>query len=150
MQQIYWRTPNVISIKLLYNFVEIALQHGCSPVNLLHIFRTPFPKNTSVRLPLSTERQRPWLKKGKLYQNVTGSRKQPPDVFFKKRCHQKFHKTHKKTLAPESLFHKVAGLRLATLLKNRLWLKCFPVNFTDFLRNLFQRTPLGDCFCGRN
>ena len=22
------------------------IQHGCSPVNLLHIFRTPFPKNT--------------------------------------------------------------------------------------------------------
>ena len=28
------------------NFIEIALRHGCSPVNLLHIFRTPFPKNT--------------------------------------------------------------------------------------------------------
>ena len=23
------------------------LQHGCSPVNLLHIFRTTFPKKTS-------------------------------------------------------------------------------------------------------
>ena len=23
------------------------LRHACSPVNLLHIFRTPFPKNTS-------------------------------------------------------------------------------------------------------
>ena len=23
--------------------VEITLQHGYSPVNLLHIFRTPFP-----------------------------------------------------------------------------------------------------------
>ena len=30
-----------------YNFIEIALRHGCSPVNLLHIFRTPFLKNTS-------------------------------------------------------------------------------------------------------
>ena len=40
---------SVISIKLLCNPVEIALQHGCSPVNLLHIFRTPFLKNTSVR-----------------------------------------------------------------------------------------------------
>ena len=29
------------------NFIEIALRHGCSPVNLLHIFRTPFPKNIS-------------------------------------------------------------------------------------------------------
>ena len=37
---------SVISIKLLCNFIEIALRHGCSPVNLLHIFRTPFSKNT--------------------------------------------------------------------------------------------------------
>ena len=29
---------------------EIALQHGCSPVNILHIFRTPFSKNTSAGL----------------------------------------------------------------------------------------------------
>ena len=27
--------------------LEIALVHGCSPVNLLHIFRTCFSKNTS-------------------------------------------------------------------------------------------------------
>ena len=37
---------SVISIKLLCNFIEIALRHGCSPVNLLHIFRTPFSRNT--------------------------------------------------------------------------------------------------------
>ena len=29
------------------NFIEIAIWHGCSPVNWLHIFSTPFPKNTS-------------------------------------------------------------------------------------------------------
>ena len=38
---------NVISKKLLCNFLEITLRHGCSPVNLLHIFRTPFLKNIS-------------------------------------------------------------------------------------------------------
>ena len=37
---------SVISIKLLWNFIEIALQHECSSVNLLHIFRAPFSKNT--------------------------------------------------------------------------------------------------------
>ena len=37
---------SAISIKLLSNFIEIALRHGCSPVNLLHIFRTPFLKIT--------------------------------------------------------------------------------------------------------
>ena len=43
---------SVISIKLLWNFIEITLWHGCSPVNLLHIFRTFFPKITSGGLLL--------------------------------------------------------------------------------------------------
>ena len=30
-----------------YNFIEIILWHWCSPVNLLHIFTTSFPKDTS-------------------------------------------------------------------------------------------------------
>ena len=38
---------SAISIKLLCNFIEITLQHECSPVNLLYIFRKPFPRNTS-------------------------------------------------------------------------------------------------------
>ena len=42
----------VISIKLLCNFIEIALRHACSPVNLLCIFRTLFLKNTTGRLLL--------------------------------------------------------------------------------------------------
>ena len=45
---------SMISINLLSNFTEILLQHGCFPVNLLHIFRTPFPKNSSGGLLLST------------------------------------------------------------------------------------------------
>ena len=39
-------------LKLLRNFIEIILWHECSPVNLLHAFRTPFTKNTSERLLL--------------------------------------------------------------------------------------------------
>ena len=35
---------SVISIKLQSNFIETTLW---PPVNLLHIYRTPFPKNTS-------------------------------------------------------------------------------------------------------
>ena len=37
----------MISIKLLGNFIEIPPRRGCSPVNLLHIFRTLFCKNTT-------------------------------------------------------------------------------------------------------
>ena len=47
MQQIYRRTP-----KLQSNFIEITLRHGCSHVNLLHIFITSFSKNTSGGLLL--------------------------------------------------------------------------------------------------
>ena len=43
---------SAISIKLLCNFIEITVQHGCSPVNLLRVFRIPFLKNTTGWLPL--------------------------------------------------------------------------------------------------
>ena len=43
---------NAISIKLFSNFFEIGLWHGCFPINLLHIFRKSFPKNTSGLLLL--------------------------------------------------------------------------------------------------
>ena len=46
------RCSGVISINFQSNFIEITLRHGCSPVNFLHIFRTPFPKNTPRRLLL--------------------------------------------------------------------------------------------------
>ena len=40
----------------------------------------------------------------------------------------------------------------STLLKKRLWHRCFPVSFTKFLRNLFYRTLLLQMdfkFCNR-
>ena len=43
----------VISIKLQSNFIEITFRLGCFPVNLLHIFRTPFQNNTSGWLLLN-------------------------------------------------------------------------------------------------
>ena len=46
---------NVISSKLQSNFIEITLQHKCFPVNLLHIFRTLFLRNTSGRHDVKVE-----------------------------------------------------------------------------------------------
>ena len=43
---------SVISRKVLCNFIQITHGHGCSPVNLLHIFRTLFYRNTSGKLLL--------------------------------------------------------------------------------------------------
>ena len=42
---------------------------------------------------------------------------QPPEVFYKKRCSQRFRNIHRKTLLLESLFNKVAGFRPPTSLK---------------------------------
>ena len=48
---------SVTSIKLLWNFIEIILLHVCSPVNLLHLFRTLFPKKTSGGLLLGKKKE---------------------------------------------------------------------------------------------
>ena len=50
MQQIYRRTPMPKCL-----IIEITLRHGCSPVNLLHILRIPFPRNTSRWLLLKSQ-----------------------------------------------------------------------------------------------
>ena len=45
-------------------------------------------------------------------------------------------------LCQSLFFNKIAGLRPATLLKKRLWNRCFPVNFTKFLRTPFSQKHL--------
>ena len=50
-----------------------------------------------------------------------------------KRCSQKF----RKHLCQSLFFNKVTGLRRGTLLKKRLWHRCFPVNFAKFVRTSF-------------
>ena len=42
-----------VLLQMLCNFIEITLLHGCSPVNLLHIFKTPFYKNNPGGLLLT-------------------------------------------------------------------------------------------------
>ena len=54
MQLINRRTPipKCDFNKVASNFIIYILQNGCSPVNLLHMFRVPFPKKTSGGLLL--------------------------------------------------------------------------------------------------
>ena len=51
-----------------------------------------------------------------------------------------------KHLCQSLVFNKVAGF---SLWKEKLWPRCFHVNFVNFLGAYFlqNRTPLGDCFC---
>ena len=58
-------------------------------------------------------------------------------MFCKQGVVRNFEKFTGKHLRQSLFFNKIAGLRPATLLKKRLWHRCFPVNFVKFLR-----TPL--------
>ena len=51
---------------------------------------------------------------------------------------------HRKTPVLESLFNKVAGLRICNFVKKRLQNRCFPMKFSNFLRILILRN-----FCER-
>ena len=63
--------------------------------------------------------------------------KQPPKVFYVKGVLRNFKKFTGKHLCQNLFFNKVAALRPATLLKKRLWHRCFPVSFVKFLRTPF-------------
>ena len=54
-----------------------------------------------------------------------------PEVFCKKMFLEISQNSQKNTCARDSLFYRP---RPATLLKKSLWHRCFPVNFTKFLR----------------
>ena len=56
---------------------------------------------------------------------------------MKKDVPRNFAKFSGKHLRQSLSFNKAAHLRPATLLKKRLWLRCFPMNFAKFLRTPF-------------
>ena len=75
-----------------------------------------------------------------------------PEVFCKKGVLKNFAKFTGKQLRHSLFFNKVAVLRAATLLKKRLWHRCFPVSFVKFLRRRFltehlRRTASESYFC---
>ena len=54
-----------------------------------------------------------------------------------------FAKFREKHLCQSLIFNKVAGLRSATLLKKRIWHRCFPLNFAKILRTPFLQNTSG-------
>ena len=58
-------------------------------------------------------------------------------MFCKKGGLRHLTKFTEKHLCQRPYFNKVADLRPETLLKKRLWHRCFPVNFAKFLRTPF-------------
>ena len=61
-----------------------------------------------------------------------------PEVFYRKGVLRNFSKLTGKHLFQSLFFNKVAGVRPETLLKKRLWHRCFPVNLAKFLRTPFH------------
>ena len=57
-----------------------------------------------------------------------------PEMFCKNVVLKNFTKFTRKHVFQSLFFNKVADLRRATLLKKKLWHRCFPVNFVKFLR----------------
>ena len=68
--------------------------------------------------------------------------KQLTKVFCKKDVLGNFTKFTGKHLCQSLFFNKVAGLRSETLLKKRLWQRCFPVNFAKFLKTFISTEHL--------
>ena len=69
--------------------------------------------------------------------DVIEFRSSRPEVFCKKGVLRKFTEFAGKHLCQSLFFNKFAGLKPATLLKMRLWRRCFPMNFLKFLRAPF-------------
>ena len=65
------------------------------------------------------------------------ARSNRPKVFCKKEVLENYPKFTGKHLCQSLFFNKVAGLRPATLLKKKLWYRCFLMNFGKFSRTPF-------------
>ena len=69
---------------------------------------------------------------------------EPTEVFYEKRCSEKFQKCTGNCLCKSLFLNKVTGFSSATSLKKRLWHKCFPENFAKLIR-----TPILKKICER-
>ena len=130
------------------NLCEITLQYGYSPVDLQHIFRAPFPKNTYGGSLLYFAIFKSLRSKHSL---LIVQRKCSNDMLYKfsklisflNHFARGFFST--KCPEPHNSHYAEAVVRPqpATLLKKRL--SCFPVNFAKFFRTFkntcFYRTP---------
>ena len=70
-------------------------------------------------------------------------KKQLPEVFFKKKVFLEISQNpQENTCVRVSFLIKLQACRSATLLKKRLWRRCFPVNSVKFLRRPFYKEHL--------
>ena len=108
--------------------------------NLSSVLKTSLITSVNINQPNDTSTQ-VYLVAKSLCWKILGARlidrSSRPEVFCKKGVFRIFTKFTGKHMCQSIFFNEVADLRPATLLKTRLWHKCFPVNFDKFLRTPF-------------
>ena len=119
---------SAISIKMLCIFIEITLQHVCYPIKLLHIFRTPFLKNTSGRLLLCIVIN--YFRQKSLW-TLLPFLLIPPEVFYK----INFAYFAGKNLL-ESVFNKVSVVKWNSIRKETL-AQVFSCHFFEVFKSTF-------------
>ena len=63
--------------------------------------------------------------------------KQPPEVFYRKKCPSKFLNIHRKTPVQGSAFNRVIAFKTCNFIKKRLQHRCFPANIAKNFRNTY-------------
>ena len=139
-----------------YKYIQSLLKldnYTCLQTNSTPCLSTPakstpddFPGKNLVRQSLPREKNLDFLTSSTILDNLVYPRENTEAVVqrcsVKKVLLENFTKFTGKHLCQSLFFDKVAGLRAATLLKKRLWHRCFPANFVKFLRTPFLRkTP---------
>ena len=119
------KKPSLVGIETFY---AAPLSHVVKPPAAILIQYTNFPYTITLTEYI-------------YFQRLTQPRSSSPEVFCKKRCSSKFCKnSQENTCARVYFFNKVADLRPVTLLRNRLWHRCF--EFCEISENTFSyRTP---------
>ena len=115
----FWKSP-YYSKNISFLYIRIFLN---SPSN-------EFKRDTWERSPLF------WFNQS-ISRWIFFFQKQPPKVFSKKGVLRNFEKFTGKHLRQCLFFNKVTRLMPSTLLKTRLWHRCFPVNFVKCSRTPF-------------
>ena len=118
-----WVITIYVIFKVNFQFLKPIVSDSCCSKHQLPI-RCRFPLRDLLQISplMKSSHQRCYMKKGVL---------------------RNFTKFKGKHLCQSLFFDKLAGLRPATLLKKKLWHRCFPVNFAKFLRTPFLQNTSG-------
>ena len=120
-------------INLCINFVKAAIQRSVGFNQKKSKRKNPFSKNLyhMQKHIQNLVQQLPWSFFYNKKLTSFSCWKKPPEAFYKKGCSKNFSNPQERPLT-HFIFNKIASLRPGTLLRKRLWLRCFPLIFVKF------------------